>query len=85
MKKKETDLKIIQERYQKRLDRQNNYNKQKYDHLSIIFPAGSKEKILAACKEKGYKNPSEYFKELLKKDGIFLDGVSAENDGLLFY
>lgn len=77
MKRKETDLKIIQERYQKRLDRQNNYNKTKYDHLSIIFPAGSKEIILTACKEKGYKNPSEYFRELLKNDGVFLDGSQA--------
>lgn len=74
MRKKETDLKIIQERYQKRLDRQNNYNKSKYDHISIILPSGTKEKVLAACKEKGYKNPSEYFRDLLKADGVFLDG-----------
>ena len=76
MRKKETDLKIIQERYQKRLDRQNNYNKQKYDHISIVLPSGAKEKVLAACKEKGYKNPSEYIRELLKTDGVFFEGPS---------
>ena len=79
MRKKETDLKIIQERYQKRLDRQNEYNKSKYDHISLVLPSGSKEVVLAACQEKGYKNPSEYFRELLKQDGVFLEGQEQEN------
>ena len=78
MRKKETDLKVIQERYQKRLDRQNNYNKQKYDHISVILPAGGKDIVLQACTEKGYKNPSDYFRQLLRNDGVFLDG-SQEN------
>ena len=79
MRKKETDLKVIQERYQKRLDRQNNYNKTKYDHISIILPSGSKEVVLKACKEKGFKNPSEYFRELLKNDGVFLECDNNNN------
>ena len=79
MRKKETDLEVIKQRYQKRLDRQNEYNKKKYDHISLVFPAGCKEKILTACKEKGYKNPSEYFKELLRQDGVFLEEQQQEN------
>lgn len=77
MRKKETDLQVIKERYQKRLDRQNNYNKAKYDHISIILPAGSKETVIQACKDRGFKNPSEYFRELLKQDGVFLDSDSG--------
>jgi len=73
MRKKETDLNIIQARYQKRLDRQNNYNKTKYDHISIILNSGSKEKVLQAAKNKGFKNASDYFKYLLTLDGIFLN------------
>lgn len=73
MRKKETDLNIIQARYQKRLDRQNNYNKTKYDHISIILNSGSKEKVLQAVKNKGFKNASDYFKYLLSLDGIFLN------------
>jgi len=73
MRKKETDLNIIQARYQKRLDRQNNYNKTKYDHISIILNSGSKEKVLKAASNKGFKNASDYFKYLLTLDGIFLN------------
>lgn len=78
MRKKETDLKIIQERYQKRLDRQNNYNKSKYDNISIVLPFGSKEKLLSVCREKGYKNISDYFKQLVKNDGVILENITPK-------
>lgn len=79
MRQKETNLKIIQERYNKRLERQKEYNKSKYDHLSIIVPSGSKDIVLKACKSKGFKNASDYFKYLLSLDGVFLDSAGGES------
>ena len=73
MRKKETDLKIIQDRYNKRLEYQNTYNKTKYDHISVIFPAGAKNIILEAAKNRGFKNASDYFKNLLQKDGVIFE------------
>lgn len=72
MRTKETDPDIIKARYYKQLERQKAYSNKNYDHISLVFPAGSKETILNACKEKGYKNPSEYVRQLLKNDGVYL-------------
>lgn len=77
MRKKETDLKIIQDRYNKRLERQNNYNKLKYDHISVIFPAGYKEVITRESQKKGFKSVSKYFEYLLKCDGVLFPDTST--------
>ena len=38
----------------------NNYQKEKYDRITIIRPKGEKEKLSGIAKEKGYKNLTEF-------------------------
>lgn len=68
MRQKETDLKIIQERYNKRLERQKEYNSKKYEYINIVLQAGKKKEIQDAAKKKGYKNANEYIKALIEND-----------------
>lgn len=38
----------------------NNYQKEKYDRITIIRPKGEKEKLARIAKEKGFKNLTEF-------------------------
>lgn len=38
---------------------QNNYNRQKYDHVNLMIPKGMKDQIKAIAKEKG-ESMNEY-------------------------
>lgn len=43
----------------------NEFNKERYAHLTILVPKGTKSAILARIRTKGYKSVSDYFKSLL--------------------
>jgi len=70
------DDKIIKEyeklkaQKEKQLKRQNEYIKNNYDRLSLVIPKGEKEKIIEIAKKKGYKNITDYIRELIKKDSV---------------
>lgn len=68
MRKRETDPEKLKERYYKQLDRQKKYNAYKYDHISLNFPAGYKQKIAERVAATGAKNTNEYFKALFDQD-----------------
>ena len=38
----------------------NNYQKEKYDRITIIRPKGEKDKLTELAKEKGYKNLTDF-------------------------
>lgn len=56
--------------YQKQLDRQNAYAKEKFDHVSFVLPKGYKAEIKKRMAEVGAGSLTDYFKNLLKNDGI---------------
>ena len=68
MKRKETDPDKIRAMYEKRLNRQNEYNKKKYDSITLILPAGTKAELQERAKSKGFKNPTEYIRDLIARD-----------------
>ena len=70
------DDKIIKEyeklkaQKEKQLKRQNEYMKNNYDRIALLLPKGEKEKILNNAVNKGYKNITDYIRELIKKDSV---------------
>lgn len=56
--------------YQKQLNRQNAYAKANFDHVSFVLPKGYKAEIKAKMAEKGFGSMTDYFKNLLKNDGV---------------
>jgi len=56
--------------YQKQLNRQNAYAKANFDHVSFVLPKGYKAEIKKRMAEKGFGSLTDYFKFLLKNDGI---------------
>lgn len=56
--------------YQKQLNRQNAYAKEKFDHVSFVLPKGYKDEIKKRMAEVGANSLTDYFKNLLKNDGI---------------
>ena len=72
MRKKTTDEQIKADRWRKQLDRQAEYSKAKYDHISLVLPKGYKQLIQTVCSMHGYKSASEYVKHLMDMDGVCL-------------
>ena len=72
MRKKETDPEKILNSYNRRLEYSKEYHKKKYDHISLTVPNGEKEKILNIAINKGFKNITDYIRELIKKDSVVL-------------
>lgn len=56
----------------KQLKRQNKYMQEKYDRIALLLPKGEKEKILNIAINRGYKNITDYIRELIKKDSVIL-------------
>jgi len=61
-------LEKLERQKRKQLDRQNKYINANYDRIGIALPKGSKEKIEQRAAEKGYKNITEYLKNLIDTD-----------------
>lgn len=53
---------------EKRLARQNDYNKNNYDRLSVVLKKGEREKIETHYKSKGFSSFNEYAKHLIYND-----------------
>lgn len=54
----------------------NQYQKEKYDRITILRKSGEKERLTAIAKEKGYKSVTEFINacidEKLKRMGIVI-------------
>lgn len=61
-------LEKLEKQKRKQLDRQNKYINANYDRIGIALPKGSKQKIEIRAAEKGFKNITEYLKNLIDAD-----------------
>lgn len=51
-----------------KIEYDNNMIKERYDRINFTAPKGWKEIIAKRSKEKGFKYPGEYIKDLIEKD-----------------
>lgn len=58
----------LKDQHNKRLARQNDYNKNNYDRLGVILKKGEKEKITEHYKKMGFKSFNEYVCNLIYND-----------------
>lgn len=62
------ELEKLKAQREKRLNRQNEYNKNNYDRMSVVLKKGEKEKIELHYKSKGFSTFNEYAKSLIYSD-----------------
>lgn len=62
------ELEKIAEKYKKRNQYINQWQKDKYYRLTVLIPKEQKETIIETAKEKGFNTVSDYIKSLIDKD-----------------
>ena len=62
------ELEKIAEKYKKRNQYINQWQKDKYYRLTVLIPKEQKETITGTAKEKGFNTVSDYIKSLIDKD-----------------
>lgn len=62
------DYEKLKAQKEKRLARQNDYNKNNYDRLGVVLKKGEREKIETHYKSKGFSSFNAYVTDLIYKD-----------------
>ena len=62
------ELEKIAEKYKKRNQYINQWQKDKYYRLTVLIPKEQKDTITGTAKEKGFNTVSDYIKSLIDKD-----------------
>lgn len=62
------ELEEIEKKYKTRNKYINNYQKNNYDRVVVLFPKGTKQQLETKSQSKGFKNVSDYIKFLVEND-----------------
>lgn len=64
------DYEKMKAQREKRLNRQNAYNKNNYDRLAVVLKKGEKEKVEKHYKSKGFSSFNAYITDLIYNDMV---------------
>ena len=76
-------LEASEKKLKDRYKYQNEYIKNNYDKIVLTLPKGFKKEVENIAKNKGFKNITEYVKELLKNEINAVGGESVAPAGII--